>query len=253
MGLAKKWPTRRSLPRILRRLTSGSYGQAGDGREHALARSVLRDTHRGDLDAVIAAIDQFAYHKAHLINVGEHKGAILDAAVVEARPMRLLELGTYCGYGALRMARVMPPGARLFSIERGAANARIAAQIWRHAGVDQQVTGLVGELGDGGATLGRLRDQHGFTPGGLDFVFLDHGKDEYLPDLLRLLDLGWLRPGSVVVADNIENPGVPGYHDYMRRHEGTLWRTTEHHTHVEYQPDVPDLMLQSEYLNPNAE
>jgi len=244
---AKRWPARRSLPRLVRRLTPGAYGQAGDGREQALARHVLTNAPSGDLDAAIAAIDEFAYRKAHLINVGDEKGAILDAAIRAARPTRLLELGTYCGYSALRMARVMPAGAHLFSIERGAGNAASAGQLLRHAGVAQRVSVLVGTLDDG-TTLGRLRDRHGFVAAGLDFVFLDHGKEEYLPDLGRILSQGWLHPGSVVVADNIANPGAPDYLGYMRQHEGTLWRTTEHATHVEYQRQVADLMLESEYL-----
>ncbi len=245
MSAAKQWPTHGSLPRILRRLTPFSYGQAGDGRERALARYVLANTPPGDLDAAIAAIDRFAYRNARLINIGEEKGAILDAAVRAARPARLLELGTYCGYSALRIARVMPPGAHLYSIERGAANARVAARIWRHAGVTDRVHGLVGTLDDGGATLGRLR---GPVAGGLDFVFIDHGKDEYLSDLRLILGERWLHPGSVVVADNIEYPGAPAYRDYMRRHEGTLWSTVEHPTHVEYQSELRDLVFESTYL-----
>ena len=52
-----------------------------------------------------------------MINVGDEKGEILDRAVGRAAPQLLLELGTYCGYSALRMARVMPADARLCSIE----------------------------------------------------------------------------------------------------------------------------------------
>lgn len=248
MGSARSWPAARSLPRIMRRLRPGGYGQAGDGREQALAKYVAANAPRGDLDAVIKAIDRFAYKTAHLINIGDEKGEILDAAVRAAAPMRLLELGTYCGYSAMRMVRAMPAGARLVSVERGAGNAGIATRILRHAGVSGRVHVVVGSLGDGGATLGRLHSQHGFAEGGLDFVFLDHGKREYVPDLKRILARGWLHPGSVVVADNIENPGVPGYRDYIRSHESTLWRTTEHHTHVEYQHQLPDLVLESEYL-----
>lgn len=252
MDSAKRWPARRSLPRLVRRLTPGAYGQAGDGREHALARHVLAHAPPGDLDAAIAAIDEFAYQKAYLINVGDEKGAILDAAIRASKPTRLLELGTYCGYSALRMARVMSDRAHLFSIERGAGNAAIAVRLLRHAGVGDRVTVLVGTLDDK-TTLARLRERHGFTPGGLDFVFIDHGKEEYLPDLGRILGQGWLRPGSVVVADNIANPGVPEYLGYMRQHEGTLWRTTEHATHVEYQHQVADLMLESTYVGNRAE
>ena len=34
----------------------------------------------------------------------------------------------------------------------------------------------------------------------------------------------------------------------MREHQGTLWRTVEHRTHLEYQSLVPDLVLESDYL-----
>jgi catechol O-methyltransferase len=52
----------------------------------------------------------------------------------------------------------------------------------------------------------------------------------------------------VVVADNVKFPGVPAYHSYMRDNEDTLWRTTEHRAHIEYQSLIRDLVLESEYL-----
>lgn len=244
----KRRPAHGSLPRILRKLTPRSQGQPDDRAEHALARHVLASTPSGDLDAVIAAIDQFTHYSAYLINVGDEKGAILDPAVRAVAPMRLLELGAYCGYSALRMARVMPAGARLVSIELGASNAKIATQLIRHAGVADRVSVLVGSLGDGGATLRRLRDEHDFAPLALDFVFLGHSNDDYLPDLQRILDHGWLRAGSVVVADNIDAPDMPAYLSYMRRHEGGLWHTTEHTTHAQNQQELPELVLESTYL-----
>ena len=66
---------------------------------------VVANTRRGDLDDVIRAVDEFAYDRSYLINVGDEKGEILDAAVRRASPKRLLELGTYGGYWALRTAR----------------------------------------------------------------------------------------------------------------------------------------------------
>jgi catechol O-methyltransferase len=112
------------------------------------------------------------------------------------------------------------------------------------------VTVLVGTLGDGGSTVARLRDEHGMGDGTLDFVFIDHDKAAYLPDLELILAERWLRPGAIVVADNIKFPGAPQYRAYMRAQEGKTWRTTEHGTHVEYQSLLKDLVLESEYLGP---
>ena len=227
--------------------------QVGDGREAALCEYVVANARPGDLDDAIRVIDEFAYRHSFLINVGDEKGEILDAAIRRAEPRRLLELGTYLGYSALRTARVMPAGARLWSVEFLPANAEIARRILSHAGVgEDRVTVVVGTLGDGGATIAALEEEHGFGPDVLDFAFIDHDKDAYLPDLARIVDRGWLRKGAIVVADNVKVPGAPAYRAHMRSREGGEWRTTEHETHVEYQTLLKDLVLESEYLGTGA-
>jgi catechol O-methyltransferase len=87
--------------------------QVGDGREEALAQRVMGDARSGDVDDAIRVVDEFAYGESFLINVGDEKGALLDAAIERVQPGLLLELGTYCGYSALRMARKMPADAHL--------------------------------------------------------------------------------------------------------------------------------------------
>jgi catechol O-methyltransferase len=234
----------------MRRLTT--EWQVGDGRELALARYVEAEAREGDLDDVIRVIDDFAYRRSFLINIGDEKGEILDAAIRRARPRTMLELGTYCGYSALRAARVMPDGARLVSVELNADNAAISRRIWDHAGIADELTVVVGTLEDGGATIATLESEHGFGSESLDFVFLDHDKSAYLPDLERIVERGWLHAGSVVVADNVRLPGAPDYREFMRGEEGRTWRTTEHQTHVEYQSLLKDLVLESEYMGPVA-
>jgi len=222
-------------------------GQIGDGREAAAVDYVLRNARAGDIDDVLATIDKFAYEKSMPINVGDEKGLLLDAAVQRASPALALELGTYCGYGALRIARAAP-NAKVYSIELAEANAANARQIWAHAGVADRVTCVVGTIGDGGRTLDALASEHGFASGALNFVFLDHDKDAYLDDLQSILERGWLHAGSIVVADNVKVPGAPKYREYMRRQQGRLWNTVEHKAHLEYQSLVSDLVLESDYL-----
>jgi len=110
----------------------------------------------------------------------------------------------------------------------------------------------VGTLGDGGSTIAALEEEHGFGEGSLDFVFLDHDKDAYVPDLERIVERGWLKKGAVAVADNVKLPGAPEYRRFMSEHDGRDWRTTEHETHLEYQTMIKDLVLESEYLGAAA-
>jgi catechol O-methyltransferase len=221
--------------------------QVGDGREARLADYVVKNASKDDAADVIRVIDEYAYNESFLINVGDEKGEILDEAVRRADPARILELGTYCGYSALRMASVAPT-ANIFSIEFNNDNAEIARRIFEHAGVTDRVTVVVGTLGDGGKTAQVLENEHGFGAASVDMAFIDHDKNAYLPDIKMIVDKGWLRPGAIVVADNIKFPGAPEYRAYMKESEGTLWRSDEHETHVEYQSMIKDLVLVSEYL-----
>lgn len=221
--------------------------QVGDGREAKLADYVEANAAAGDAADAIRTIDEFAYNESFLINVGDEKGKILDDAVTRANAKRILELGTYCGYSALRMA-VTAPQAQIYSIEFNADNAEIARRIHRHAGVDDRITVVVGTLGDGGKTADALENDHGFTAGSVDLVFLDHAKEAYLSDINLIVERGWLRPGALAVADNVKFPGAPEYHAYMKENEGKLWKTEEHETHVEYQTMIKDLVLVSEFL-----
>jgi catechol O-methyltransferase len=239
-----RWSVWRMGPGI-RNITT--TGQIGDGREAAAVDFVLNNARPGDIDDALAALDKFAYEKSMLISVGDEKGLLLDAAVRAADPALALELGTYCGYGALRIAGAAPK-AKVYSVELAEANAANARRIWEHAGVGDRVTCIVGTIGDGGRTLDALANEHGFTADALDFLFLDHDKHAYLADLQSILDRGWLHAGSLVVADNVRVPGAPKYREYMRQQQGKLWQTIEHKAHLEYQSMVSDLVLQSEYL-----
>jgi catechol O-methyltransferase len=220
--------------------------QVGDGREEACAQYVLANARAGDIDDAIRTIDEFAYRKQILINVGDEKGQILDAALTKAKARRALELGAYVGYSALRTARKLQAGGRLFTIEYSADNANITGRILSHAGALDRVTVVRGFLGDGGATIARLTQE--LNAGELDFVFIDHAKDAYVPDLERILQAGWLHPGSIVVADNVRFPGAPEYQAYMTAQEGKRWRTVTHETHAEYQTLIKDIVLESTFL-----
>ena len=222
--------------------------QVGDGREQAVLDHLRENVPAGDLDAAIAGIDDFAYSQKYLINVGDEKGAILDAALLRIRPLRVLEVGAYVGYSALRIARMLPDGGQLISVEYNADNARIATEVSEHAGVSNRVRFVVGTVGDeGGRTLSALRSAVG-ERGGFDLVFLDHDKDFYVSDLERLIEAGLLQPGGVVVADNVGFPGAPEYLSFMRDQEGKRFRTVEHETHVEYQSLLKDRVLESTLL-----
>lgn len=51
----------------------------------------------------------------------------------------------------------------------------------------------------------------------IDLMFLDHYKPAYTTDLKLCESLNLIRPGSVLAADNVIQPGNPPYLEYVRR------------------------------------
>ncbi len=68
-----------------------------------------------------------------------HTGKILDRLLQEHCPITVLELGTHCGYSTVRIARSLPIGARIYSVEMDERNAQVAEKIIRLAGFDEDM------------------------------------------------------------------------------------------------------------------
>ncbi|XP_044131508.1 catechol O-methyltransferase-like isoform X2 [Bufo gargarizans] len=180
-------------------------------KEQRVLQYVLENATRGDPQSVIDNIDQYCHKKEWAMNVGDQKGLILDNIVKETNPNVCLELGTYCGYSAVRIARLLKPGTRFFTVEFNPAFAAVAKQMIEFAGVNDKVQILEGNTQD---IIPQLKKKYEVDT--LDFVFVDHWKDKYTPDTKLLEKCNLLRKGSVVLADNVIVPGAPDFLEYVR-------------------------------------
>ncbi|CAJ1421970.1 unnamed protein product [Effrenium voratum] len=147
----------------------------------------------GEPEAVLQAFEDFHVQCRPLLQVGPVKGRHLDAAVRRRRPRRCLELGSFLGYSAVRIARLLDDGAFLYTIEQDADNAARTAATLEHAGLTGKATALCG-------TLQTLQCQ---LEGPFELIFLDHSKALYLDEIQHLEALGFIEDGTTVVADNI--------------------------------------------------
>ncbi|KAM4610279.1 catechol O-methyltransferase A [Polymixia lowei] len=200
-------------------------------RPERLLQAVKRNASRGNPDSVISTMDLFCKHTEWAMNVGDEKGAILDSVVIETAPSTALELGTYCGYSTIRIARLLPPATRLITLEMNSQHACVARQVIQHAGLQEQICLVEGVSGD---LIPKLADMFGIQT--FDFVFLDHWKDRYLPDIKLLEEGGLLASGSVLLADNVVCPGAPEYLAYVRsspRYHSQFYRAHLEYTRVE--------------------
>ncbi|XP_008695807.1 catechol O-methyltransferase [Ursus americanus] len=216
----------------------------GDTKEQRILRHVLQHAVAGDPQSVLEAIDTYCSQKEWAMNVGDKKGQILDAVVREQRPSVLLELGAYCGYSAVRMGRLLEPGARLLTIELNPDFAAITQQMLDFAGLQDRVTVVVGASQD---FIPQLKKKYDVDK--VDMVFLDHWKDRYLPDTLLLEECGLLRKGTVLLADNVICPGTPEFLAYVRGN--SRFECTHFTSYLEYAKTV-DGLEKAVYLGPGS-
>lgn len=125
-----------------------------------------------------------------LIEVAPEDGALLGALVAAVAPRRIVEIGTLFGYSAIWMARSLPPGGTVTSVEFESRHAVVATANIEAAGMGDRVEILVGDAAD------VLTDIE--TP--VDLVFIDADKVGY-PQYLDWAR-GSLRTGGIVLADN---------------------------------------------------
>jgi predicted O-methyltransferase YrrM len=151
----------------------------------------------GQDDALDAAVANAGAGGLPAIAVDPTMGKLLNLLARMIGAQRILEIGTLGGYSTIWLARALPAGGRLITLEADAGHAAVAEANLAGAGLADRVEVRVGAALD---TLPQLQDDAPF-----DFVFLDADKrhtPEYLEWTLKLT-----RPGSVIVADNVIRHG----------------------------------------------
>lgn len=133
------------------------------------------------------------------IAVSPAQGRLLEVLARLAGAARILEVGTLAGYSAIWLARALPAGGRLVTLELDPRHAEVAAANLARAGVADRVDILVGPALD---SLESMRCE-GAAP--FDLVFIDADKERSREYLECAIDLA--RPGALVIVDNIVRRG----------------------------------------------
>ncbi len=126
------------------------------------------------------------------VNIGGNEGKILQLLISVSRASNVVEIGTLFGYSAVWMARALPAGGHLFTIERDRECARMARTAFEECNVADRVTLLEGEALE---ILVALTAQ-----GPFDMVFIDANKSAY-PHYLEWAAMN-VCSGGLIVADN---------------------------------------------------
>jgi predicted O-methyltransferase YrrM len=133
------------------------------------------------------------------ISVSPAQGKMLHLLALGQGARRILEIGTLGGYSAIWLARALPSGGRLITLEADPGHAEVARANLANAGLAD-----VSEVRTGRAldTL-PLLESAGDEP--FDLVFVDADKPSY-PDYLAW-SVRLSRPGTLIIADNVVRDG----------------------------------------------
>jgi caffeoyl-CoA O-methyltransferase len=132
---------------------------------------------------------------AHMIRPrmlsGHLQGLLLEMISHMIRPGAILEIGTYTGYSAICLAQGLAEGGMLHTIDHNPELEDFTREYIRMAGLEEKIVLHTGEALDVIPTLDET----------FDLVFIDADKENYI----RYFDLafGKLRPGGVILADNV--------------------------------------------------
>jgi predicted O-methyltransferase YrrM len=154
-------------------------------------------SHDSSLDDALAAA---AAADLPAIQVSSVQGKLLHLLARITGARNILEIGTLGGYSTIWMARAMPEGGRIITLEAEPKHAEVARKNFARAGVESKVELRVGKALD---TLPRVAAD---GRGPFDMFFIDANKSnmpEYFEWSLRLA-----RPGSVIIADNVVREGA---------------------------------------------
>ncbi|HEY7455952.1 MAG TPA: O-methyltransferase [Solirubrobacterales bacterium] len=159
--------------------------------------SGLLASHDEALDAALRAAEEAGLPA---IQVSPPQGRLLHLLARTIGAERILEFGTLAGYSTIWLARALPAGGGLITLEADPAYADVA-----RANLDRAGLGEVVELrvGPALATLPALAEE---GAGPFDLVFIDADK-VHSPDYLAW-SLDRTRPGGLVVIDNVVRGGT---------------------------------------------
>src|SRR5271169_4121169 len=149
--------------------------------------------------ALTAALAASAEAGLPSIQVSPSQGKLLQMLAFSIGARRILEVGTLGGYSTIWMARALPAGGTLVTLELSALHVRVAQENFRRAGLAERIEVREGEALD---SLARLRAER-VEP--FDLVFIDADKAN-IPAYLEA-SLALSRVGTLIVVDNVVREG----------------------------------------------
>lgn len=133
------------------------------------------------------------------IQISPIQGRLLQVLVAANNTRTILEIGALGGYSGTWLARALPAGGKLITLEIDPKHAEVVRAAFARAGLSDRTEVRVGSASELLPTLQREAP--------FDFFFIDADKEGYPTYLDWAIKLA--HPGSIIVADNNIRAGRP--------------------------------------------
>jgi len=128
------------------------------------------------------------------VSISPSQGKLMQMLARMTNARRILEVGTLGGTSAIWLARALPEGGKLISLELDAHFADVARRSIEYAGLSDKIQIRVGPAADSLAHMNPNSEEP------FDVIFIDADKDGYPKYLEMCLPL--LREGGLLLGDN---------------------------------------------------
>ncbi|MEI9943866.1 MAG: O-methyltransferase [Chitinophagaceae bacterium] len=165
----------------------------------AAVDNYISDLFEGDDKDLIAAEKLIEEKNIPQISISPNQGKFLQLMAKLCNAKKILEIGTLGGYSTIWMARALPAGGKLITLELDPVHAAVAQENIDRAGLKNVVDIRIGKAID---ILPKLKEENA---GPFDMIFIDADKPPYTEYFEWALKLS--KPGTLIIADNVIREG----------------------------------------------
>ena len=173
-------------------------------------------------------IDKYCYSRHWMMHIGNQKLPFLDSSIKQAidslptgQKLICLEIGSYCGYSSVAIAKQLREGDVLICIECEESCVQWTTRLLHITGLESRARVIKSSFALPDCIpqlMSCIVTINGTSDSAVGAMFIDHDKSRYCQDLKICESINIMRPGCIVIADNVLSFGEPltEYLDHVR-------------------------------------
>jgi len=196
--------------------------------------SSLCDVNEEDKVGTVVTFGEMRIQERYAKFAGWNKAIVIDQVVKDHQPKLILEFGAFVGWSAHKFIQAMNlngiSNPRVITVEANVLNYALTSAIVQETKAPITVLG-----GWATSLIPHLNTLVAATS--FDLIFFDHKGTSYRRDLELLENAGYIKHGTVLIADNALSPGAPQLLEYLHNNPNYETYVIEVHEAMQHSLD----------------